>query len=315
MTFTGAGLGSGTGLAASTGAGLGSGAGLAALAEVGLAGSTGAGLGSGAGLAASTGAGLGAALTGAGIGCEAALAAASAGAGLAAGFGSGASLAASDEQSHFTQAFSTEIGILTGFSGGISGGSSSSASAETGADFATVPVNETGAAAAGLEVTLKAAGAAEGFVAASTGCFCSTGEGLVSRTFCLGLVSTGFSETAATLLSTEAGPGVNASLFLAFPCLPALTTLGAEQFGRLAGELPGVDAKGDSTGVRGVEEAAFGEVGEEEEADKDERFRLPGTAFGADEPGRFLESLPLGFAGPEAACGCWVEAEAGGGAA
>lgn len=38
-------------------------------------------------------------------------------------------------------------------------------------------VNETGAAAAGLEVTLKAAGAAEAFVVGSTGCFCSTGVG------------------------------------------------------------------------------------------------------------------------------------------
>lgn len=175
-------------------------------------------------------------------------------------------------------------------------------------------VNETGAAAAGLEVTLKAAGAAEGFVVGSTGCFCSTGVGLVSRIVSLGLVSTGFSDVAATLLSTEAAPGANASLFLAFPCLPALTTLGAEQVGCLAGEVPGVDAKGDGMGDRGVEEADFGEVGEEEEADRDERFRLPGTAFGADEPCTFLASLPLGFAGPEAACGCWEEAEAGGGA-
>lgn len=166
-------------------------------------------------------------------------------------------------------------------------------------------VNETGAAAAGLEVTLKAAGAGEGFVVGRTGCFCSTG---------VGLVSTGFSDTDATLLSTEAAPGANASLFLTFPCLPALTTLGAEQLGRLAGEVPGVEAKGDGMGDSGVEEVDFGEVGEEEEADRDERFRLPGTAFGADEPCTFLASLPLGFAGPEAACGCWEEAEAGGGA-
>lgn len=33
-------------------------------------------------------------------------------------------------------------------------------------------VNETGAAAAGLVVTLKAAGAVEGFTVGSTGCFC-----------------------------------------------------------------------------------------------------------------------------------------------
>lgn len=172
-------------------------------------------------------------------------------------------------------------------------------------------VNETGAAATGLEVTLNAAGVAEGFEAGSTGCFCSTRVCLVSTRVCFGLVSTGFSDTAATLLSTEAASGAKASLFLAFPCLPALTTLGAEQLGRLAGEVPGVAAKGDSMGERGVEEVDFGEVGEEEETDKDERFRLPGTAFGAEELCTFLLSLPLGFAGPEAACGCWEDAEAG----
>lgn len=173
-------------------------------------------------------------------------------------------------------------------------------------------VNETGAAAAGLEVTLKAAGAADGFVVGSTGCFCSIG--FVSRRACLGLVATVFSDSAATLLSAGAAPGAKASLFLAFACLPALTTLGPEKLGKLAGEEPGVDARGDGMGDRGVEDADFGEVGEEEEADKDERFRLPGTAFGADEPCTFLASLPLGFAGPEAACACWEEAEAGGGA-
>lgn len=45
----------------------------------------------------------------------------------------------------------------------------------------------------------------------------------------------------------------------------------------------------------------FGEEGEEEEADKEERFLLPGTAFGAEEPCTLLASLPLGLAGPEAA--------------
>lgn len=55
-------------------------------------------------------------------------------------------------------------------------------------------------------------------------------------------------------------------------------------------------------GDRGVEEEVdFGEEGEEEEADIEDRFRLPGTAFGAEEPCTILASLPLGFAGPEAA--------------
>jgi hypothetical protein len=69
-----------------------------------------------------------------------------------------------------------------------------------------------------------------------------------------------------------------------------LTTFGAE-------ERPGEEARGDTKGehgeetrgdvtggVRGLEDAvAFGEVGEEEEADIEERFLLPGTAFGAEE--------------------------------
>lgn len=57
----------------------------------------------------------------------------------------------------------------------------------------------------------------------------------------------------------------------------------------------------------------FGEVGEEEEADMEERFLLPGTAFGAEEPCAPLASLPLGLTGFEAAC-CWDEAGAGGAA-
>lgn len=48
-----------------------------------------------------------------------------------------------------------------------------------------------------------------------------------------------------------------------------------------------------------MEEVDFGEVGEE--ADIEERFLLPGTAFGAEKPSALLASLPLGFAGPEAA--------------
>lgn len=63
-----------------------------------------------------------------------------------------------------------------------------------------------------------------------------------------------------------------------------------------------MEARGDSMGDRGVEEEVdFGEVGEEEEADIEERFRLPGTAFGAEEPCTLLASLPLGFAEAEAA--------------
>lgn len=63
-----------------------------------------------------------------------------------------------------------------------------------------------------------------------------------------------------------------------------------------------MEARGDGMGDRGVEEEVdFGEVGEEEEADIEERFRLPGTAFGAEEPCTLLASLPLGFAGAEAA--------------
>ncbi len=63
---------------------------------------------------------------------------------------------------------------------------------------------------------------------------------------------------------------------------------------------------------REEEEVDFGEVGEAEEADIEERFLLPGTAFGAEEPCALLASLPLGFAGPEAAWGFWEEAGAGG---
>lgn len=49
-----------------------------------------------------------------------------------------------------------------------------------------------------------------------------------------------------------------------------------------------------------LEEADLGEVGEAEEADIEDRFLLPGTAFGAEAPCALLASLPLGFAGPEA---------------
>lgn len=51
----------------------------------------------------------------------------------------------------------------------------------------------------------------------------------------------------------------------------------------------------------GVHTLDFGEVGEEDEADIEERLRLPGTALGAEEPCRLLGFLPLGFAELEAA--------------
>lgn len=64
---------------------------------------------------------------------------------------------------------------------------------------------------------------------------------------------------------------------------------------------PGEEAKGDSPGDRGAEEGVdFGDVGEEDEADIEERFLLPGTAFGAEGPFAFLASLPLGLAVPAA---------------
>lgn len=95
--------------------------------------------------------------------------------------------------------------------------------------------------------------------------------------------------------------GTNASPFLAFPCFPALITFGVGELPRLAGELLAGEAKGDCPCDRGVEEADFGEVGDEEEADIEERFLRPGTGLGAEEPCVFLASLPLGLAGPEAA--------------
>lgn len=54
-------------------------------------------------------------------------------------------------------------------------------------------------------------------------------------------------------------------------------------------------------GEIGVHELDFGEVGEEEEADIEDRLRLPGTALGAEEPCALLASFPLGFAELEGA--------------
>lgn len=64
-------------------------------------------------------------------------------------------------------------------------------------------------------------------------------------------------------------------------------------------------------GEMGVHELDFGEVGEAEEADIEERLRLPGTALGAEAPCAVLASLPLGFAELVAARGGWEEAGAG----
>lgn len=60
-------------------------------------------------------------------------------------------------------------------------------------------------------------------------------------------------------------------------------------------------ARGDSMGEIGVHELDFGEVGEDEEADIEDRLRLPGTALGAEVPCAILGSLILGFAELEAA--------------
>lgn len=60
-------------------------------------------------------------------------------------------------------------------------------------------------------------------------------------------------------------------------------------------------ARGDGMGEIGVDKLDFGEVGEEEEADIEDRLRLPGTALGAEEPCALLASLPLGFVELEAA--------------
>lgn len=146
----------------------------------------------------------------------------------------------------FVPCFSTgdaQAGILTGFSGGIRGGSSSSTDAISGAFFnevaltsadlggleAIVSENDTGAATAGFEVTLKAGGTAPAFVAPGDGVFVSLRAGLASSaTLCLRLGSVGFSSTPVALHSGT-GAGTNASPFLALPCLPALTTFGPER--------------------------------------------------------------------------------------
>lgn len=187
--------------------------------------------------------------------------------------------------------------------GGISGGrSSSSKGGNTGEGFgeaalistslgglvARAPENETGAGAAGFEVTVKAAGAAASFAGVGEIAFGTTGAG--SATTSDGPGTVGFPSAGVGSASAGIGAGTKPSAFLdTFPCLPALTTFGAE-------EPPGEAAKGDSkgeqgeetrgettVGERGLEAVDFGEVGEEEEADIEERFLLPGTAFGAEE--------------------------------
>lgn len=183
-------------------------------------------------------------------------------------------------------------GALSGFSGGISGGISSSTafagdftSTDLGGLVASVSANEMGAATAGFDVTLKAGGGRTLFTAVGEETF-SNGSGLAS---------TGPS-VVGDLLIREAG--INS--FLAMTCLPAFTTFGPEL---CAGErLPGDVARGDIAGECGVEEVDLGVVGEAEEADIEERFLLPGTAFGAEAPWALLASLPLGLAAPAAAC-------------
>lgn len=61
-------------------------------------------------------------------------------------------------------------------------------------------------------------------------------------------------------------------------------------------------ARGDRAGECGVEVKDLGEVGEAEEVDIEERFLLPGTAFGAEAPWALIGSLPLGLVAPAAAC-------------
>lgn len=177
-------------------------------------------------------------------------------------------------------------GALSGFSGGISGGISSSVafvgdftSIDLGGLDASVSAKEIGAATAGFDVTLKAGGGRTLFTTVGEETFPSTGPSVVGD-----------------LLNR--GAGINS--FLAMTCLPAFTTFGP---GLSAAEgLPGEVARGDRAGECGVEVVDLGEVGEAEEADIEERFLLPGTAFGAEPPWAVLASLPLGLAAPAAAC-------------
>lgn len=89
---------------------------------------------------------------------------------------------------------------------------------------------------------------------------------------------------------------------MGFPCLPAFTTFG------VVAESPGEQARGDATGESGVEEGVLlGEVGDAEQPDIEDRFLLPGTAFGAEA--LLFASLPLALA---AALGFFAAAWAGG---
>lgn len=187
-------------------------------------------------------------------------------------------------------------GILTGVSGGISGGRSSSTTTTAAVAFGKVALTS---ADLGRQEAKVSGNGADTAGLEDTGVF--TGTHVASSTVCLVLVSTVFSFAAVTLLSMGAGAGTNASPFLVFPCFPALTTFGITRLAGLAEELSGVEARGDGMGDRGAEVVDFGEVGEEEQADIEERFRLPGTALGAEEPRKLLASLLLGFTEPEAA--------------
>lgn len=77
---------------------------------------------------------------------------------------------------------------------------------------------------------------------------------------------------------------------MGFACLPAFTTFGKFASGFPApGELAEGDVSGEQGGVARGPEADLGEVGEEEEAESEDRFLRPtGTGLGAevcgDEP-------------------------------
>lgn len=83
--------------------------------------------------------------------------------------------------------------------------------------------------------------------------------------------------------SCSCSAGLKFFVFSCFPCLPAFTTLGAvcSAF-KATGESAGGEAKGEHGGVARGPEADLGEVGELEEADREERFLRPaGTGLGA----------------------------------
>lgn len=193
---------------------------------------------------------------------------------------------------HFTRSTAGgSTGALTGFSGGISGGMSSSTafardltSTDLGGLVANVSANEIGAATAGFDVTLKAGGGRTLFDVTEVAF--PNGSDLASQ--------------GPSFDGDLLNRGASMNSFLAMTCLPAFTTFGPELCA--AQGLPGDVARGDSAGECGVEVVDLGEVGEAEEVDIEERFLLPGTAFGAEPPWTPFASLPLGLVAPAAAC-------------